>query len=302
MSVIIRVSELSKSFHEIGAVDQLSFTVQKNAVYGFLGQNGAGKSTTIRMLLTLVKPDAGDVEIFGMNLQKHRSEILKRTGAMIEKPDLYKYLTAYENLRLFAMLSGIRLSKTHLMDQLHLVGLAARAHSKVSTFSQGMKQRLGIAIALVHDPDLILLDEPMNGLDPQGMADIRQLILQLQRERGKTIFISSHLLSEMEQVADYLLIIHKGKKVVEGKTADLLNPEFCDVEIQTTAAEELISRLQSTPWNHNIKQLQRSGMVIQIRKAEIPDLIKAIGQMALPVYAIRPKNSLEDYFLSHTNN
>src|SRR4029078_12940552 len=213
MADIIAARNLFKQFNEIKAVDDLSFSVPEGNIYGFLGQNGAGKSTTIRILLTLIHPTGGEIEIFGMDLKKHRKEILKRTGAIIERPDLYKYLSALENLRIFAVLSGIKITQKQLMDQLEKVGLSERANSKVKTYSQGMKQRLGIAVALVHDPDLIILDEPMNGLDPQGIADIRQLINQLSKEQGKTVFISSHLLSEMEQVADSLLIIHKGKKI-----------------------------------------------------------------------------------------
>lgn len=217
MSAIIRVKHLSKNFNEIKAVDDLSFTVESEQVYGFLGQNGAGKSTTIRLLLTLIKPTSGEIEIFGMNLQHHRKEILRQVGAIVERPDLYKFLTALENLHIFAAMSGIKISEKKLMDQLALVGLAERAHSKVKTYSQGMKQRLGIAIALVHDPQLIILDEPTNGLDPQGIADVRNLILHLSREKKKTLFISSHLLNEIELVADSMLIINKRKKSSGGK-------------------------------------------------------------------------------------
>jgi ABC-2 type transport system ATP-binding protein len=302
MSAIIRVKNLSKSFGEIKAVDDLSFTVKEKEVYGFLGQNGAGKSTTIRMLLTLVVQDAGAIEILGMDLKKNREEILKRTGAIIEKPDLYKYLTALENLKLFAVFSGIKLSQKQLMEQLHLVGLADRAHSKVKTYSQGMRQRLGLAVALVHDPELIILDEPMNGLDPQGIADIRNLIRHLSKDKGKTILISSHLLTEMEQVADSLLIIHKGKKVVEGNMDELLNPEYTDVEVETDNAETALAVLKSTKWNSYIKLINGRKVLVRIKKPEVPSFIQALGQLNLPVYSVRQKNSLEDYFLSVTAN
>jgi ABC-type multidrug transport system ATPase subunit len=281
-------------------VDDLSFTVNEKEVYGFLGQNGAGKSTTIRMLLTLITPSAGEIEVFGLDLYKHRSEILRRTGAIIEKPDLYKYLTALENMKLFAVYSGVKLSEQKLMEQLQLVGLSDRAHCKVKTFSQGMKQRLGIAVALVHDPDLIILDEPMNGLDPQGIADVRNLINHLSKERGKTIFISSHLLTEMEQVADSLLIIHKGKAVVEGKMGNLLKPELKDVEIEGESAPEILAQLKNTKWGNDIKLVNNKKLLLHINRNEIPALIHLIGQMELPVYSIRQKNSLEDYFLSLT--
>jgi len=233
MPAIIKVNNLSKQFKEINAVDDLSFTVEQGDVYGFLGQNGAGKSTTIRMLLTLIKPSAGEISIFDKNLSTHRSDILKQVGAVIEKPDLYKYLSAYDNLAIFAKMSGIKAEKKLLMQQLKMVGLEERATSKVKTFSQGMKQRLGIAVALVHDPQLIILDEPTNGLDPQGIADMRNLILHLSREQGKTIVVSSHLLSEIELVANRMIIIHKGKKIVEGKVAELLDPSRSLVQIET---------------------------------------------------------------------
>jgi len=300
MSAIIQVRNLTKSFNEIHAVNDLSFTVNEKVVYGFLGQNGAGKSTTIRMLLTLIRPSAGEIEIFGLDLYKHRSEILRRTGAIIEKPDLYKYLTALENMKLFAVYSGVKLSQKKLMDQLHLVGLSERAHSKVKTFSQGMKQRLGIAVALVHDPDLIILDEPMNGLDPQGIADVRNLINHLSKERGKTIFISSHLLTEMEQMADSLLVIHKGKGIVEGKMNTLLNPDLNDVELETDSAQEILLKLKNTKWGNDLKLVNNKKLLLHISKNEIPAFIHVVGQMELPVYSIRQKNSLEDYFLSLT--
>ena len=213
MSAIIWARDITKTFgKDIKAVDGLSFTVEAGQVYGFLGQNGAGKSTTIRMLLTLIRPSAGEIEIFGMDLARHRKEILQKIGAIIERPDLYKYLTALENLQIFAKMSGVKLTGKQLMDQLAMIGLAERAHSKVRTYSQGMKQRLGIAIALVHNPELIILDEPTNGLDPQGIADVRNLILHLSRDLKKTLLISSHLLGEMEMIADSMLIIDKGKK------------------------------------------------------------------------------------------
>ena len=193
MSTIVTVKNLTKNFKDIKAVNNLSFSVEQGQVYGFLGQNGAGKSTTIRMLLTLIKPTSGSIEIFGLNLEKHRKEVLKQIGAIIERPDLYKYLTALENLRIFAAMSGVKVSEKKLLEQLNMVGLAERAHSKVKTYSQGMKQRLGIATALVHDPQLVILDEPTNGLDPQGIADVRNLIFRLSREMNKTLMIYSNL-------------------------------------------------------------------------------------------------------------
>ena len=168
VDTILRVRNLSKSFGEIKAVNDLSLDVQQKDIYGFLGPNGSGKSTTIRMMLSLLKPDAGTIEIFGTSFQQNRKKILTNVGAFIEKPDFYEYLTAYKNLDILCSYSGIRPERSSLMEILELVGLTERADSKVSTFSKGMKQRLGIAQALLHDPDLLILDEPASGLDPSG--------------------------------------------------------------------------------------------------------------------------------------
>ena len=302
MSPIIRVSNITKDFKEVKAVDDLSFTVNPGEVYGFLGQNGAGKSTTIRMLLTLIKPDAGTIEMFGMDLQKHRKEILRQVGAIIEKPDLYKYLTAYENLRLFATMSGVKVTSKKLLEQLAQVGLAERSHSKVKTFSQGMKQRLGIATALVHDPQLIILDEPTNGLDPQGIADMRNLILQLSSERGKTLMVSSHLLSEMELIADSMLIIDKGRKVVEGKSAALLNPEKLEVELETDNNDRVMSLISKSEWQEHFVRISDGAIIFEMGKNMIPDLNRYLVNNNVNVLSLRPKHSLEDYFLSLTRN
>lgn len=302
MSSIIEVSGLTKSFNEITAVDNLTFTVSERKVYGFLGQNGAGKSTTIRMLLSLIRPSEGDIRIFGLDLFTHRKEILRKTGAIIEKPDLYKYLTAKENLNLFALMSGIKLSEKQIMEKLDKVGLAERADSKIKTYSQGMKQRLGIAVALVHDPDLIILDEPMNGLDPQGIADIRNLINHLSKDLGKTVFISSHLLSEMEQVADSLLIIHKGKKIAEGSMNELLNPEQSRIEIETRSPKELESMLKQTAWASKIVSINGQKIIMQLKKNEIPVFVQQVAEMKQDIFSIHKKNSLEDYFLSLTSH
>jgi ABC-type multidrug transport system ATPase subunit len=302
MSSIIDVSGLTKSFKEITAVDNLTFTVKENGVYGFLGQNGAGKSTTIRMLLSLIRPTRGEIRIFDLDLSTHRKEILQRIGAIIEKPDLYKYLTAIENLNLFATMSGLKLKRKQLIDKLEKVGLAERADSKIKTYSQGMKQRLGIAVALVHDPDLIILDEPMNGLDPQGIADVRQLINYLSKDQGKTVFISSHLLSEMEQVADSLLIIHKGKKIAEGNMNELLNPEQSRIEVETRSAKEFESQLKETAWANNIISVNGQKIIIQMKKEQVPAFVRQMAEMKQDIFSIHKKNSLEDYFLSLTSH
>jgi ABC-type multidrug transport system ATPase subunit len=298
MSKIIEVKHLDKSFGEIHAVRDLSFTVQEGQVYGFLGQNGAGKSTTIRMLLTLIRPDSGEIEIFGFNLKHHRKEILRQVGAIIERPDLYKYLTALENLRIVAAMSGVRVSEKKLMEQLDIVGLAGREHSKVKSYSQGMKQRLGIATALVHDPRLIILDEPTNGLDPQGIADIRNLIIQLSKERNKTLLISSHLLSEIELIADSMIIIDKGKKVVEGKVKELFDPAETVVELRTTDDSASFEKLQHTGLKKWLSGRRNDCILLKLHRDDIPSAMKELINEEISVLSFHSKHSLEDYFLS----
>ena len=304
MSAIIQVKNLSKDFKEIKAVNDLSFSVESEQVYGFLGQNGAGKSTTIRLLLTLIRPTSGEIEIFGMNLQHHRKEILRQVGAIVERPDVYKFLTALENLRIFAAMSGVKISEKKLMDQLAMVGLADRAHSKVKTYSQGMKQRLGIATALVHDPKLIILDEPTNGLDPQGIADVRNLIIHLSKERKKTLFISSHLLNEMELIADSMLIINKGKKVADGNKEELLNPASTEVELITDNREMSVKLIKETKWGNYLVQKENSNghILLAIKKELIPELNRTLVEKGVNVLSLRSRHSLEDFFISLTGH
>ena len=301
MPPIIEVKNLSKKFKDITAVKDLSFTVNEGDVYGFLGQNGAGKSTTIRMLLTLVRPTTGEIKIFGKELFSHSRSILKQVGAIIEKPDHYKFLSAYDNLAIFAKMSGIKASKEFLMQQLGLVGLEDRAFSKVETFSQGMKQRLGIAVALVHDPQLIILDEPTNGLDPQGIADMRKLIIDLSQKRKKTILVSSHLLSEIELVANRMIIINKGMKMVEGKVSELLDPSKSVIRIETANNDAAKEKLIQSKWG-SFLQHSSSGIQLNMNKNDVPQLIDDLVFMKVNLLSVNPVNSLEDFFLSLTTH
>jgi ABC-type multidrug transport system ATPase subunit len=301
MDIMVDVRNLSKKFHQFEAVKNLSFTVNKGDVYGFLGQNGAGKSTTLRMLLNLIKPTAGEIFFLGKKVEEGSNELLQNTGAIIERPDMYKYLSAYDNLNIFAKLSGIKVTKKILMDQLEMVGLADRYKDNVKTFSQGMKQRMGIAVALVHQPKLIILDEPTNGLDPQGIADMRNLILRLSKEMGKTVIVSSHLLSEIEIIANRMIIIHKGQKIEEGEVATLLDPANTLVEINTadnTAAKQF---LQTTQWSSSLQE-NAKNIKLRMNKTEVPQLISNLSSNNTSILSVQPRHSLEDYFLSLTNN
>jgi ABC-type multidrug transport system ATPase subunit len=299
MNEVVRVAHLSKRFKEIHAVDDLSFSVRQGEVYGFLGQNGAGKSTTIRMLLTLIAPTGGSIQLFGRDVHRHRKEVLSQTGAVIEKPDLYKYLSALDNLRIMARMSGASLSTAQLMQRLEQVGLQDRAGSRVKTFSQGMKQRLGIACALVNNPKLVILDEPTNGLDPQGIADMRNLILHLSKNEGRTLIVSSHLLSEMELIADSMIIIDKGRKVVEGSMSELLNPAHTKVLVRAVNEEQARAVLLQSQWA-SLLQPQSDELVLMMHSKEVPLLAKFLVDQQVALLSLSPRHSLEDYFLSLT--
>lgn len=299
---LVTVSQLSKKFRNHQAVDDLSFSVEEGDVYGLLGQNGAGKSTTIRMLLTLVRPTAGHIEIFGLGLNKERKKILSQVGAVIEKPDLYKYLTAYENLSLFARMSGLGLSKKELNAQLEMVGLHGRENDPVKTYSQGMKQRLGVAVALIHNPRLIILDEPTNGLDPQGIADVRNLILHLSRHLHKTVIVSSHLLNEIEQISNRMLIIDEGKKIVEGTVESLMDPSKTVLEVTVDNPTSAVSRLETTSWIRYLTKTENNHLIFQLPKQLIPELNRSLVQLEINVLSLQAKNSLEARFLFLTRS
>lgn len=297
---VIEIKNLNKQFKDIKAVDDLSFNVYKGDVFGFLGPNGAGKSTTIRMLLTLISPDSGSIKIFGKDLVKNRLDILKNTGAIIEKPDFYGYLSAYKNLEILSRLSGKDIPKNRIMEVLEIVGLGKRFKSKVKTFSHGMKQRLGLAQSLLHNPQLIILDEPTTGLDPQGMKEIRDLILMLSKEQNKTILLSSHLLNEVEITANRMIIINKGNAKVEGNVHDLLFAGKLKVKVDVQNPEALFSILSESKWGSSFDSQSNNIFIFNLESNEISELNKFLVTNKIDVKAIIPARSLEEYFLNIT--
>jgi ABC-2 type transport system ATP-binding protein len=298
---VIEIINLNKRFKEIVAVDNLNLRVLKGDVFGFLGPNGAGKSTTIRLLVSLISPQSGTVNIFGKSLKDHRKKILARVGAIVEKPDFYNYLSAYKNLEILAKLSGIELKRSRIFELLELVGLKDRYKSKVKTYSHGMKQRLGIAQALLHDPELIILDEPTTGLDPFGMKEIRDLIIKLSKEEKKTIFLSSHILSEIEMIADRMVIINKGTSIVEGEVKELLNSGALKVTFEVENTEETKRVLDNTNWITKIDSVSKDKLTFTLEQNEIALLNKFLVEKGISVSAVVPKRSLEEYFLKITS-
>ncbi|WP_337865454.1 ABC transporter ATP-binding protein [Ignavibacterium sp.] len=298
--LVIEIKNLSKNFKELKAVDNLNINVFKGDVFGFLGPNGAGKSTTIRMLLTLIKPSGGSIKIFGKNLFRERLSILRNVGAIVEKPDFYGYLSAYKNLEILSRISGHDIPKKRIMEVLELVGLAERYKSKVKTFSHGMKQRLGLAQALLHDPDLIILDEPTTGLDPMGMKEIRDLIIHLSRDLKKTVFLSSHILFEVEQVANRMIIINKGTARVEGEVKELLNASHLTVTFEVTNIEKAKAVLSNTRWSKLMKNSANSKIEFTIDSNDVASLNRYLVENGIDVSSIIPTRSLEEYFLKIT--
>ncbi|MEY4114179.1 MAG: hypothetical protein RLZ76_872 [Bacteroidota bacterium] len=296
---IVEVEGLSKSFASFEAVKRISFQIEKGSVYGFLGQNGAGKSTTMRMLLSLIQPSSGKINIFGKPLKGNEKYILSNIGAIIEKPDTYGYLSGYDNLKIFSKIYGRPTSLSALDALLEKVGLRGRGKDKVKSYSQGMKQRLGIAIALLNDPAFIMLDEPTNGLDPQGITEIRNLIGHFSKNEGKTILVSSHLLNEIEMVADSMIILHKGEKIAEGKVKHLLDPSKTLVSIETDDLQHSISIIHNSHWSK--KMVAPNELRFEMAKEEIPLLVKFLVDQEVSVSNVQSNHSLENYFLKLTN-
>ena len=297
---VIEVRGLTKRFKSLTAVNNLDLNVYRGDVFGFLGPNGAGKSTTIRMLLSLIKPNNGSIKIFGMPLEKNRNEILRKVGAIVEKPDFYMYLSAYKNLEILGKLSGADSSKKKIMEMLELVGLEKRYKSKVKTFSHGMKQRLGIAQALLHDPELIILDEPTTGLDPQGMKEIRDLILYLSKTKNKTIFLSSHILREVEIIATRMIIISKGTTQVEGTVDELLNVDKMSVSLEVDRIDDAVIEIKNSKWAEVYKTSVKNEMQFDMLKRDVAELNRYLNDKGFMVGSVVPVRSLEDFFLKIT--
>jgi ABC-type multidrug transport system ATPase subunit len=297
---VIEVRGLTKKFRDVVAVNNLELNVYRGDVFGFLGPNGAGKSTTIRMLLSLIKPSEGKIKIFGKSLTQNRGEIMAKIGAIVEKPDFYLYLSAYKNLEILGRMSGADASNKKIMEMLELVGLDKRYKSKVKTFSHGMKQRLGLAQALLHDPELIILDEPTTGLDPQGMKEIRDLIIYLSRTKNKTIFLSSHILREVEIIASRMIIINKGTAKVEGTVDELLKSDKINVTFEVGEPENTMKIINDSRWKDNVKSSSKNEIIFELGKNETPELNRFLNDKGVSVSAVVPVRSLEDYFLKIT--
>ncbi|MBP6756986.1 MAG: ABC transporter ATP-binding protein [Bacteroidia bacterium] len=299
---IVEVKNLVKNYGSFCAVKDVSFDVYQNDVFGFLGPNGAGKSTTIRTLLSLISPTSGTINLFGKSIIEDRNYILSKIGCIVEKPDFYKYLSAQKNLELFARISGKEIKKSKINELIDFVGLTGREKDKVSGFSHGMKQRLGIAQTLLHDPELIILDEPTTGLDPQGIIDIRKLILQLKNEKNKTVIISSHILSEIELIANRMIIINNGKTIVQGQVSELLNSQEIIVLFKIDFIDKALSILKTSIFSACETTVEDSQLFIHTSIESISIINKLFCDNDIKVSSIEIKRKLEDYFLRLINS
>lgn len=297
METILTVSNLTKKFGHLTAVKNLSFTIEKGNVYGILGPNGSGKSTTLGIILNVVNKTAGEFSWFNGNTSTH--EALKKVGAIIERPNFYPYMTAVQNLKLVCKIKEVSQEKIH--EKLELVGLLDRKDSKFRAYSLGMKQRLAIASALLNDPEILILDEPTNGLDPQGIHQIREIIQKI-AAKGTTILLASHLLDEVEKVCSHVVILRKGEKLYAGPVDSMLASHGF-FELRTEDMETLQSYLEK---NASFGKVEiTNGIVTAYLKEEMnaEELNKVLFKKGLVLsHLVKRKESLEEQFLTLTKN
>jgi ABC-2 type transport system ATP-binding protein len=300
LETIVELKDVTKVIKGRTIIDNISFKVNKGEVFGFLGPNGAGKTTTIRMIVGLMGITSGDIIIGGSSIKTDFENAVGHVGAIVENPEMYKFLTGYQNLVHYArMVKGI--TKEKIAETVELVGLSERIHDKVKTYSLGMRQRLGLAQCLLHDPEVLILDEPTNGLDPAGIREIRDYVRQLAREKNMAVIVSSHLLSEMEMMCDRIGIIQNGQ---------LIDVQLVQEFVQST---ETTYELEVVPSDHALLIVQehypsiratrsRNGISVELSKEEIPKLVKAFVAEDIQVYGIKEvAKTLEDRFLEVTS-
>ncbi|KEQ26034.1 ABC transporter ATP-binding protein [Paenibacillus tyrfis] len=304
--IVLAVDNVKKTISKRLIIKGISFEVRAGEIFGFLGPNGSGKTTTIRMLVDLIKPTEGSIRICGYDVHKEHNEALQYVGCIVENPELYSYLSGWENLEHFArMLPGV--GEKRIREVVDIVGMDARIHDKVKTYSLGMRQRLGIAQALLNDPKLLILDEPTNGLDPQGIKELREFIRQL-AETGLSLFISSHLLSEIQQMCDRVAIISHGEVITVGEVSSLVDESVSTVVWSVLPVETALKVLQSHPEVQSVTFTDESSTeagvprLVALQNPEaIPELSRRLMEAGVALHGIEIKlPTLEDLFLKLT--
>lgn len=297
METILTITNLTKKFGYLTAVKDLSFTIKKGNVYGILGPNGSGKSTTLGIVLNVVNKTSGDFSWFNGEVSTHNA--LKKVGAIIENPNFYPYMTAYQNLKLVCKIKGVDYSK--IDEKLGIVGLLERKDSKFSNYSLGMKQRLAIASALLNDPEILILDEPTNGLDPQGIHQIRTLIKQIASE-GTTILLASHLLDEVEKVCSHVVVLRKGEKLYSGRVDEMISSNGF-FELKSAQHEALLSLLQNNPDFISVKEEGELITAFLKNPMDASTFNTLMFEKGITLsHLVKRKESLEEQFLKLTNN
>lgn len=297
MEPILTINNLTKKFGYLTAVKDLSFTINKGNVYGILGPNGSGKSTTLGVVLNVVNKTSGDFKWFDGNTTTH--DALKKVGAIIERPNFYPYMTAYENLKLVCKIKGV--DKSKIDEKLEVVGLHERKNSKFRTYSLGMKQRLAIASALLNDPEILILDEPTNGLDPQGIHQIRQIIKDI-ANRGTTILLASHLLDEVEKVCSHVVVLRKGVKLYSGRVDEMISSHGF-FELKCNDQNALIAALESNPVFGKVKVADGLVTAFLNEPLSSEDFNKHLFEKGIVLtHLVQRKESLEEQFLQLTDN
>lgn len=298
---VLSLKNVSKKIGSHLIVDRLNMSVEEGEVYGFLGPNGAGKTTTIRMIVGLIKPTKGQIQIIGSDVQNQRARALSQIGAIVENPETYAYMTGRKNLTHYARLAGLNPAETNkrIIEVVKLVKLTERINDKVKTYSLGMRQRLGLAQALLGNPKLLVLDEPTNGLDPAGMREFRDLIREI-ASAGIAVFVSSHLLSEIQLMCDRVAIIKEGQIITEQNVADLIHRTGRSVKVSVSDSEKACSVLKEN--DLEVKVTGQSSIQIKTDADKVPRIIKTLVSEDIDLFAVEPeKESLEDTFLELTN-
>lgn len=300
MEPIVVIENLTKKIKGRTIIDDVSFQVYKGEVFGFLGPNGAGKTTTIRMIVGLMNITAGDIKINGYSIQQNFEKAIRSVGAIVENPEMYKFLTGQQNLLQYARMVG-GVTEEKLTEVVELVGLSKRINDKVKTYSLGMRQRLGLAQCLLHDPEVLILDEPTNGLDPAGIREIRDYLRLLAREKNMAVIVSSHLLSEMEMMCDRIGIIQNGKLVDVQQVKDFTEDKEKVYELEVSPVKESIKVLEKL-FPTLLMNKTATGISVTLAKESIPEIIKSLVNADIKVYGIKEiTKSLEDRFLEITN-
>ncbi len=299
--LIIETKDLSFCFSTKQAIlKNLNLKIERGAIYGFLGPNGTGKTTTIRLLLGLLNYPKNSIHLFGQELSKHRIEIFSKIGSLIEQPSLYEHLSGYDNLEITRRIRNLRKERT--TEVLKLVRLTEAAHKKVKAYSLGMKQRLGLAIALLAEPELLILDEPVNGLDPNGMVEMRELLRNINKELGTTIFLSSHLLMEIEKMVTHVGIINMGELLFQGSIQELHNLQINQsvLHIETSNNDATLELLQNKYNAHHIKGALE---IIYQSKEQVAQIVRELIGNNIDIYEVTIENKdLEQLFLQMTEN